>query len=225
MLLSTFSLITRLTLSVAKHDPMPGQARSLLTGLFSQKQAKPHATRQIAQRQAYGYTWSDEYRQGLSRRERVLAGYCTVLDTVCLRSWMETSDEALLQHLDVEQRYAEEHLKSLQPSAAMLRREIQCRVQAEEVFTGALHYARQELPAFEVSGNRATKLMWLRQDAHDSTVQLCRQSLQRTGAPSATMQSTTIHQLYPRTSGQTLWATGKWSWIPRTCRQTATSSA
>lgn len=46
---------------------------------------------------------------------------------------METSHEALLQHLGVEQHYAEEHFKSLQPTAALLRRQIQCTVQAEEV--------------------------------------------------------------------------------------------
>lgn len=57
--------------------------------------------------------------------------------TLCLRSWMETSHEALLQNLNVEQRYAEQHLKSLQPSAASLHRDILYRVQAEEVSIAA----------------------------------------------------------------------------------------
>ena len=88
MLLSTFSRITRLTLSVAKLNLQPGQGRSLLTGLFSQKQAKHLATRQIAQRQAYGYTWSDEYRQGLSRHEHVLAGSVPSLTQfACAAGW------------------------------------------------------------------------------------------------------------------------------------------
>lgn len=57
------SLIVRLTTSVAKLNSHRAQARSLLTGLFSQKQAKPRALTQAAQREAYGCTWSDEYRQ------------------------------------------------------------------------------------------------------------------------------------------------------------------
>ena len=46
---------------------------------------------------------------------------------------METSSEDLLQHLAAEQYYAEQHLEPLQHSAALLRREILARTQAQEV--------------------------------------------------------------------------------------------
>ena len=57
---------------------------------------------------------------------------------------METNHEALLQNLNAEQRYAEQHFRSLQPSAALLRRNILSRIQAEEVLID-LRYTRQEL--------------------------------------------------------------------------------
>lgn len=48
---------------------------------------------------------------------------------------MEVNHEALMQNLNAEQRYAEQHFKPLQPSAALLRSNILSRVQAEEVPT------------------------------------------------------------------------------------------
>ena len=126
------NLVARLTSSVVKTHLQPGQARNLLTGLFNQKQAKPCADRQAAHRQAYGCTWSDEYRQGHEKPSlechRV---FTTRIQLAC--SWMEINHEALLQNLYAEQRYAEQHFRSLQPSAALLRRSILSRVQAEEV--------------------------------------------------------------------------------------------
>ena len=61
-----------------------------------------------------------------------------------MRSWMETNHEALLQNLNAEQLYAKQHFRSLQPSAALLRRGVLSRVQAEEVLVN-LRYTRQKL--------------------------------------------------------------------------------
>ena len=46
---------------------------------------------------------------------------------------MEKNHEALMQNLNAEQCYAEQHFRSLQPAAALLRRHILSKVQAEEV--------------------------------------------------------------------------------------------
>lgn len=88
MLSPTFSLVARLTLTVAKHDLQPGQTRSLLTRLFSQKHAAPCATRQVAQRQAYGYTWLDEYRQGLRRHQMFWQeSVSSLIQFACAAGW------------------------------------------------------------------------------------------------------------------------------------------
>lgn len=81
-------LIARLTSSVAKPHLQPGQARTLLTGLFSQTHAKPRTARQTADREAYGCTWSDEYRQGHKKLQVMRLGSFTNLTVLaCAAGW------------------------------------------------------------------------------------------------------------------------------------------
>ena len=61
---------------------------------------------------------------------------------------METNHEALLQNLNAEQRYAEQHFRSLQHSAALLRRDILCKVQVEEVLFNLPYPWAKNLPPY-----------------------------------------------------------------------------
>ena len=84
-------LIARLTSSVAKPHLQPGQARTLLTGLFSQKHTKPRTARQAAHREAYGCTWSDEYRQGHEELHVIrLGSFIDLTVFACAAGWRQT---------------------------------------------------------------------------------------------------------------------------------------
>ena len=67
---------------------------------------------------------------------------------------MEVNHEALLQNLKAEQRYAEQHFRSLQHSAALLRRDIQSKVQVEEVLFNLPYPWAKNSPSIPESAGR-----------------------------------------------------------------------